>query len=469
MNNKLPKLLDNEKGGVLVMVTVALTALLGMTALAIDIGRLTVVKNELQNAADAGALAGTLALLNDDGTINTEANTEAVTTALKNQSDGELLKNIESEKIEVVATRGHWSFYNKTFEANDSLTQIDLLSKPMLDDENPNATNSLDLDPAFINAVQVVIHRSDVNPFFAQIMGIFNFSSSADAVAYLGFPGDINKGEVDLPIAICEETIGMRDGDLFDCNVGRMMNENTETAVWVNYEQLESEDIDPTDPPDLTDPTPQDCPNMSANDLKPILKPEEEGGEGGLNPDPITTSLPVAASNGTTDDAFRALYDLWLSQDELDTKGGGEDEDGNDIGDGIPDIPWNMNLLVVDCYDDESGAAYPNTCLPVKTSASINIMWIARNANDPVPRVMIDGDITWSCVAEFTDAQCWEDFSKTFELLDNDNEPLTVVDSTKIFPKKTIFFKPDCALGNSLGGTGGAPSNIMAKYPKLVE
>lgn len=48
----------NDSGTVLVLTALALVALLGSAALAIDIGRIIVVRQELQNAADAGAMAG---------------------------------------------------------------------------------------------------------------------------------------------------------------------------------------------------------------------------------------------------------------------------------------------------------------------------------------------------------------------------------------------------------------------------
>jgi len=50
--------LKNERGISLVYVAFALTALIGMAALAIDLGYFYVVKGQLQNASDAAALAG---------------------------------------------------------------------------------------------------------------------------------------------------------------------------------------------------------------------------------------------------------------------------------------------------------------------------------------------------------------------------------------------------------------------------
>lgn len=45
----------NQRGTVIVLASVSLAAMLAFTALAIDIGHYWVVRNELQNAADAGA------------------------------------------------------------------------------------------------------------------------------------------------------------------------------------------------------------------------------------------------------------------------------------------------------------------------------------------------------------------------------------------------------------------------------
>ncbi len=45
---------NNEKGSVAVIVALSLIMLFGFAALAVDLGFITMVKNELQNGADAG-------------------------------------------------------------------------------------------------------------------------------------------------------------------------------------------------------------------------------------------------------------------------------------------------------------------------------------------------------------------------------------------------------------------------------
>ena len=53
----------DERGSVIPIVAVCLVVIFGLAALAIDLGWLFVVKSELQNAADAGALAGVVELV----------------------------------------------------------------------------------------------------------------------------------------------------------------------------------------------------------------------------------------------------------------------------------------------------------------------------------------------------------------------------------------------------------------------
>ena len=65
----------NERGATAVMVALVMLPLIAITALAIDIGHLYVVRNELQNAADAGALAAAQSLyLEGETQVNVGAN-----------------------------------------------------------------------------------------------------------------------------------------------------------------------------------------------------------------------------------------------------------------------------------------------------------------------------------------------------------------------------------------------------------
>jgi len=73
--------LRDERGMTLVMVATGMVAFLSATMLAVDVGMLMVARSEAQNAADAGALAGAVALGFDDYDDRTPAG-PAVTNAI---------------------------------------------------------------------------------------------------------------------------------------------------------------------------------------------------------------------------------------------------------------------------------------------------------------------------------------------------------------------------------------------------
>ena len=65
MNNRLRRLVRNDSGMSYVFIGLGMTAFLSASMLAIDVGMLMTARNQAQNAADAGALAGATALLYD--------------------------------------------------------------------------------------------------------------------------------------------------------------------------------------------------------------------------------------------------------------------------------------------------------------------------------------------------------------------------------------------------------------------
>ena len=50
---------DNQSGATAVLVTVVIVVLIGIAAMAVDVGYVMATKNELQNVSDAAALAAT--------------------------------------------------------------------------------------------------------------------------------------------------------------------------------------------------------------------------------------------------------------------------------------------------------------------------------------------------------------------------------------------------------------------------
>jgi len=74
---------SRERGSVLIFVAVSLAACLAFSVLAIDVGAILVTRVQLQNAADAAALAGASALLNQG---EDEATDRAITVAGQNMA-----------------------------------------------------------------------------------------------------------------------------------------------------------------------------------------------------------------------------------------------------------------------------------------------------------------------------------------------------------------------------------------------
>lgn len=185
------KILSRDRGAVIVLVAVILLLLIGITAMAIDLGYRHVVQNELQNVADAAALAATREL----GAIyqahsfseheNFVANSDqvnqihlaAINTASKNQA-GKI--NIVINPTDIVI--GRW---NTT--------------------DDPHRINPVTLEQP--NAVQVTARRDDaannpISTFFAGIFGISELTLRADATAALTGQSTAEPGELELPIGI---------------------------------------------------------------------------------------------------------------------------------------------------------------------------------------------------------------------------------------------------------------------------
>ena len=58
MNREARDFIINESGAVALIMALAIVALLGMAAVTVDYGYMSLVQNQLKNAAEAGALAG---------------------------------------------------------------------------------------------------------------------------------------------------------------------------------------------------------------------------------------------------------------------------------------------------------------------------------------------------------------------------------------------------------------------------
>jgi hypothetical protein len=517
-------LLSDQKGVSAVIIAICLFMLVGFIALAIDASHIIVARNELQNAADAGALAGARFLYTPDMTfVNTDANLIAYNAAIANASDQTPVEVYNPLTNANDVQRGHWSFKNNEFTPSNSLAVIDIIGK---------SEEELDAMPDFINAVQVIARRKNtqIKSFFAKIFGIEGFDGSAKAIAYIGFAGDLARWEIDQPIAICaeslvQETSCLDDNNLDDCvlvcNEGRMLDSGTDkpwqdashnTAAWTNFTQ---------DP----------CSTADASTMKNLICtdcPKDD-------PDCKTLSYGqgMGATGGVQQVTFDKFKNCWI-----DNLGASANENQY-----LPDIPWSMKLPVVLCPGNNvSNCATLIGAVEVETvwvstagtpDPSLDTPWAMEDWNlnnidsetnilentfgsletefgfpekyfEPqqafcgdVPSYIIPAPVTRGqkvnkpflktpdpgtppydvnkiCtenaandalahrIADAAGMARWASFVKHFKLLNSDGKPAPLA-------KKSIYFKPSCKKGVPTGGTGGENFGVLAKIPVLVK
>lgn len=189
-STRLLKPLDNSRGAVAVMVAITMTVLLAMAAAAIDIGHALVARNELQNAADAGALAGARAL----GLLYEGMTPAAMGTYQLSGGDAATITTAVQSTAVLNAAAG----VNVTVNAAD--IQIGLWS---------SATRTLTPTVNQPRSVRVMTRRDGtangpISTFLASVVGITSVNVIASATAELTAIGSTPPGALDLPLAISQ-------------------------------------------------------------------------------------------------------------------------------------------------------------------------------------------------------------------------------------------------------------------------
>ena len=432
----LKELIETQSGATMVVVAICIFILVAFTALAVDLGHLFVAHNELQNAADAGALAGAGSLYLDEGlAVNEGANQFAYDAAIANMSENKPVEVNAPFTNQDDVQRGHWSFglgsLSRGFYQSDNTAPVQLWGRTTL---------QLDEDPDFINAVRVVTRRdqSEIASFFARIFGHTGFKQSAEAVAYIGFAGTLKPAEADQPIAICKQSISDENGNYTGCNIGRMLNSGSDasthnTAGWTNFSQP--------------------CDTANASEMRGLIC-------AGGNPAPVSYGEGIGATGGVQDNVFRALRDCWI--DSAPTH--------NSV-DGLPNQPWELRLPVVDCP-----ANNVSNCPTLLGAVTVQVVFMSPEGGTPdpndAPREMknVSGKADWPTAAQLasisdfdTNGQArWTSFVSHFGLKN-------VGDLYADYAKKSMYFLPTCEPQEPAGLSGGENFGILAKIPVLVD
>lgn len=428
--------LNNQRGVTAVIVAICLVMLVGFIALSIDVSHILVARNELQNAADAGALSGAGNLYLNDGTaINTNANQFGYDAAVANYSDQLPVEVNWTSGNNGDVQRGHWSFglgsLARGFYPNASTTTVALWGV---------TTEELDENPNFINAVRVITRRqtAPVSSFFARIFGYEGFVQTAEAVAYIGFSGNILPAEVDSPIAICKQALIKEDGS-YDCSEGRFINdaaggEDEETGMWTSFDQGLDGDGTPLSGEDP-------CQGgTNASEVKPLVNCNASG----VNAKMLYLGANMAVNNGQIDAVFNSFYNCW-DPTYLETF-----------------MP--MTLPVIDCASD------PTTCAPLVGSVEVYVAWVTQHPNLrdlPTHKEPFQNYLKWdapdTCTSDANPDQCvWDSFVGHYGLVNADNAPAG-------YQAKTIYLLKSCEDHIPEGVSGGENFGILAEIPVLVK
>jgi len=415
MDLDLFKPIKEQRGVTVIVVALLILVFIGFAALAIDIGHLFVVRNELQNAADAGCLAGARFLYSDDGmAVNENSNQVAYQAAIANKSDQVPVDVHWSGGNDGDVERGHWCFATRIFTPNASTEPVNLWDV---------SAEELDANPNFVNAIRVKTRRQDTPSasFFARVFGYENFSLSTEAIAYVGFTGTLAPQEVNQPISVCKESL-LVNGQ-YTCSIGRMITNNQnvagqEAGGWTDFNQ---------DSACLT--------GTNAETVRSLIC-------GGGNPEPIILGQPIATHGGYIEFAHGMLRDCW----QIFT---GETQ------------PWTLTLPVIECPGNSV-----DSCASVVGAVTIKVVWVTPWEEDPsyseAPWQMENPrtGTTWS--SNDPDGQVrWNSFVQNFNLQNVDGSPVP-------YQRRGVYFLPDCNYHQPKGRTGGENFGVMAKIPVLA-
>jgi Flp pilus assembly protein TadG len=203
MKKRILLLWKDQSGAIAVLGALTITVFLAFVALAVDVGHLTVVRNQLQRTADAAALAGVRGLYPDNlagadpyaSYIDTaKALTRANATLTGNPVDGCALATED-----VVRKLGIYDWTNKTFS-----------------EESSQKTN----------AVLVQINNYLVNNFFGGFVGQNQSTISVKSLAVMDYVKGLPPGN--LPIAVGKDYLGQINSDL----TLSFSNDTDDTSGW---------------------------------------------------------------------------------------------------------------------------------------------------------------------------------------------------------------------------------------------
>ncbi len=223
--NALVRLWRGQRGAIAAMAAMLLTTIVGLTGAAVDLGLIYSTKGELQNAADAAALAGAATMISfgESGEMSVQPTTAVLTAqqvSLANQAQGVSL-TLRSED----ATIGYWD------------TATDAFDPGLTGSSNPND----------VTAFQATVRRDNLAngplpTYFGGLVGLGTVNLRATSIAFLGWAGRSEPTAVDLPLAI--HASALTNAGNPNCGAALLFsNENDETAEWTSFFTWPTNDV----------------------------------------------------------------------------------------------------------------------------------------------------------------------------------------------------------------------------------
>ena len=182
--------LNNSRGVASVMVALTMTVLLAMAAATIDIGHAVVARNELQNAADAGALAGARTL----GIAYQGMSTAAMPTYTLTGGD----------RVAITAAAQATGVLNAAAGVNVTVNAADI-QIGLWDSATRTFTPTVNQP----RAVRVITRRDGtangpISTFLASVVGLTSLNVTAAATAEMTAVGKTAPGELNVPFGISQ-------------------------------------------------------------------------------------------------------------------------------------------------------------------------------------------------------------------------------------------------------------------------
>ncbi len=320
------QIIRNQRGVAAMTIAMMGTVLVGMAAFAIDIGHAVVTRNELQNAADAAALAAgtTLGMTYLD---MPETDQQDMDRPLSGDEEGAVLNGA----IEAALGNSASDVDNLLLDQGDMQLGIwDMASQTF----TPGNVRP--------NAIQVTVRRDEaangpISTFLAGVLGVHELNVTATAIAALGTAGGPSApGTADVPFAISDDWFYGQA----NCNDGIQFS--------------------PTGP--------DGCAGWHVFDQQPAnasrLRDTVDGLKDGSYESPgiIPGDTQFEFTGGEVSSAFPNLISLWDQEKEWNA-----DKNRDE---------WNINLPV---YNNGGGCGNPSGAITIVGYAKAVVTNVARN------------------------------------------------------------------------------------------